>query len=125
MMMFFSRFGMLVAGARRRAVLLAATVAACMAASLGVTAAASADPTNNPHAVSAPFICGDGVGPVTLLILVTHNGTSAAFTGTTRVGIAVTGSPGVPNSPLQTTTCTGTVNGRQITVTAFFTPPTT
>ena len=90
---------------------------------LGATAVASADPTNNPHAFSVPFVCGDGVGPVTLLINETPNGNAVAHTATTSVGIAVTGSPGNRNG-VQTTTCTGMVSGQQVTVTAFFTPPT-
>ena len=97
---------------------LAATVAACMAAGLGATATASADPSNNPKAMSVNFVCG-GV-PVTLLILNTHNGTAAAFTSSTSVGIAA-----APQGAVQTTTCTATINGQQVSVTAFFTPPAT
>jgi hypothetical protein len=90
-----------------------------MAAGLGTTAVASADPINNPNAVTQNFVCG-GV-PVTLTIL--SNGSAAAFTSSTSVGIAVTGSPGIPKSAVQTTTCTTTINGQQFSVTAFFTPP--
>ena len=103
-----------------RVLRLATIVAACMAAGLGATAAASADPINNPKSASVNFLCG-GV-PVTLTVL--GNGSAAAFTSSTSVGIAVNGR-GIPKSAVQTTTCTTTINGQQISVTAFFTPPTT
>ena len=104
-----------------RGLRLAATVAARMGAGLGATAAASADPIKSPKAVTVHFLCGGA--PVTLTVLA--NGSAAAFTSSTSVGIAVTGSPGIPKSAVQTTTCTTTINGRQISVTAFFTPPAT
>jgi hypothetical protein len=83
----------------------------------------AADPVNAPGSTSLTFTCG-GV-PVTLTVL--PNGSAAAFTSSTSVGIAVgNGSevtPGFNHNGLQTTVCSIVVGGRLITVTAFFTPP--
>jgi hypothetical protein len=101
--------------------LVAATVCAALIATTAGPAAA--DPTQAPGSASLTFTCG-GV-PVTLTVL--PNGSAAAFTSSTSVGIAVgNGSevtPGFEHNGIQTTQCTITLGGRTITVTAFFTPP--
>jgi hypothetical protein len=83
----------------------------------------AADPSNAPGSVSATFSCG-GV-PVTLTLL--PNGSSAAFTSSTSVGIAVGNdgslTPGFDHNVIQTTECSISLGGQVITVTAFFTPP--
>jgi hypothetical protein len=114
-----------------RGLALLGAVAVAVMLGLVTTGVASADPVNNPGAASETYVCG-GV-PVTLTVL---NG-SAAFTSSTSVGIGVgvtvtdvsTGevlfshmTHGFEVNALQTTTCTITLDGRQIDVTAFFTP---
>jgi len=103
-----------------RLLLTTAVVAAVGAIAAGPVAA---DPSNAPGTASLTFSCG-GV-PVTLTVL--PNGSAAAFTSSTSVGIAVgnNGSltPGFKNNGLETTECSITLGGQVITVTAFFTPP--
>jgi hypothetical protein len=111
---------------------LAAVAGACLLFLAGV---ASADPGKAPGATTQTYVCG-GV-PITLVTL--PNNSSAAFTATTSVGIAVgvtvtdtfTGqtlfsdlTPGFEHNGLQTTTCRITSGATQIDVTAFFTPAT-
>jgi hypothetical protein len=101
------------------------TLAIAGVALVAATAAGpiAADPVNAPGAASLTFTCG-GV-PVTLTVL--PNGSAAAFTSSTSVGIAVGNgnevTPGFNHNGLQTTVCTIELGGRLITVTAFFTPP--
>lgn len=101
--------------------LLATSLCAGLIAATAGTAAA--DPTQAPGSASLQFMCG-GV-PVTLTVL--PNGSAAAFTSSTSVGVAVgNGSsltPGFDHNGIQTTVCTITLNGGTISVTAFFTPP--
>ena len=100
--------------------LLATTLCAGVIATTAATA--TADPTRAPGSTSLNFTCG-GV-PVTLTVL--PNGSAAAFTSSTSVGIAVgNGSqvtPGFNHNGIQTTVCTITLGGQTISVTAFFTP---
>jgi hypothetical protein len=102
--------------------LFATVVVAAVAAA--VAGPVAADPANAPGSASLTFSCG-GV-PVTLTVL--PNGSAAAFTSSTSVGIAVgnNGSltPGFNANGIQTTECSITLGGQLITVTAFFTPPT-
>jgi hypothetical protein len=97
----------------------------CAGAIAATAATATADPTGAPGSASLTFTCG-GV-PVTLTVL--PNGSAAAFTSSTSVGIAVgNGSqvtPGFAHNAIQTTVCTITLGGQTISVTAFFTPPST
>jgi hypothetical protein len=95
----------------------------CAAVAVAAAGPVAADPSNAPGSTSLTFSCG-GV-PVTLTVL--PNGSAAAFTSSTSVGIAVgnNGSvtPGFDHNGLQTTECSITLGGQLITVTAFFTPP--
>jgi hypothetical protein len=118
---------------RMRLARLAAAAAVCVTLALMATGGASADPTSAPGAATVTYVC-DGV-PITLTTL--PNGSAAAFTAPTSVGIAVgltvtdvgTGdvifssvNHGFEVNALQTVTCTRTFNGTEFAVTAFFTP---
>ncbi len=101
-------------------------LASAMCATIAAVAAApaAADPTGE----QLTFTCG-GV-PVTLTLLPTGGG-KVAFTASTSVGIAVGDSasgsltPGFEQNAVQTTQCSIEFDGELLTVTAFFTPPST